>query len=43
MIFSAILYSIDGRASAKCDEAVRAAGRARQEYEIALHLAQRAG
>jgi len=42
VVFSAILYMIDGRASAKCDEAVRAAGRAQQDYEIAQHLARRA-
>ena len=41
IVFSAILYIIDGRASARCDEAVRAAGRARQDYEIAVALAER--
>ena len=35
--FSAFLYSLDSRASDKCDEAVRAAGRARQAYELASH------
>jgi hypothetical protein len=35
--FSALLYSLDSRASDKCDEAVRAAGRARQAYELAAH------
>jgi hypothetical protein len=42
LLFSAGLYSFDTAASTKCDEAERAAGRARQAYEIALHLAQRA-
>jgi len=35
--FSALLYSLDTRASDKCDEAVRTAGRARQAYELASH------
>ena len=35
--FSALLYSWDSRESDKCDEAVRAAGRARQAYELASH------
>jgi hypothetical protein len=39
--FSAILYSMDSRASDKCDQAVRAAGRARQAYELASHPSQR--
>jgi hypothetical protein len=39
--FSALLYSLDSRASDKCDEAVRAAGRARQAYELASHAARR--
>ena len=39
--FSAFLYSLDSRASDKCDEAVRAAGRARQAYELASHPSQR--
>ena len=39
--FSALLYTLDSRASDKCDEAVRAAGRARQAYELASHPSQR--
>jgi hypothetical protein len=39
--FSALLYSLDSRASDKCDAAVRAAGRARQAYELASHAARR--
>jgi hypothetical protein len=39
--FSAFLYSFDSRASEKCDAAVRAAGRARQAYELASHSANR--
>jgi hypothetical protein len=39
--FSAFLYSLDSRASDKCDEAVRAAGRARQAYELASHPSRR--
>jgi hypothetical protein len=39
--FSALLYSLDSRASDKCDEAVRAAGRARQAYELASYSARR--
>jgi hypothetical protein len=35
--FSAILYVIDTAASDKCDAAVKAAGRARQAYELASH------
>ena len=42
LVFSAILYSLDTARSDECDKAVRAAGRARQAYEIALHLSQRA-
>ena len=38
--FSAFLYSFDSRASDKCDEAMRAAGRARQAYELASHAAR---
>jgi hypothetical protein len=38
--FSALLYSWDSRESDKCDEAVRAAGRARQAYELASHPSQ---
>jgi len=37
--FSAFLYTLDSRASDKCDAAVRAAGRARQAYELASHPA----
>jgi hypothetical protein len=37
MVFSAVLYAIDGAASRKCDDATRAAGRARQAYELASH------
>jgi hypothetical protein len=40
LAFSAFLYSLDSRASDKCDEAVRAAGRARQAYELASHPSQ---
>jgi hypothetical protein len=39
--FSALLYSLDSRASDRCDEAVRAAGRARQAYELASHVTRR--
>lgn len=39
--FSALLYSFDTRASDRCDEAVRAAGRARQAYELASHPSRR--
>jgi len=39
--FSALLYTWDSRESDKCDEAVRAAGRARQAYELASHPSQR--
>ena len=39
--FSALLYSLDSRASDKCDEAMRAAGRARQAYELASHGVRR--
>ena len=39
--FSAFLYSWDSRESDRCDEAVRAAGRARQAYELASHPSQR--
>ena len=39
--FSALLYSFDTRASDRCDEAQRAAGRARQAYELASHPSQR--
>ncbi len=41
--FSALLYTYDSRASDKCDEAVRAAGRARQAYELASHPSRHAG
>jgi hypothetical protein len=41
--FSALLYSLDSRASDRCDEAVRAAGRARQAYELASHPSRRRG
>jgi hypothetical protein len=37
LVFSATLYKFDTRASIKCDEAERAAGRARQAYELARH------
>jgi hypothetical protein len=40
LAFSAFLYSFDSRASDKCDAAVRAAGRARQVYELAAHPSQ---
>ena len=40
LAFSAFLYSFDSRASDKCDQAVRAAGRARQAYELAAHPSQ---
>jgi hypothetical protein len=39
--FSALLYTLDSRASDKCDAATRAAGRARQAYELASHSAPR--
>ena len=39
--FSALLYSWDSRESERCNEAVRAAGRARQAYELASHPSQR--
>jgi hypothetical protein len=39
--FSAILYVIDTAASDKCDAATRAAGRARQAYELASHPSAR--
>src|SRR5262245_26971406 len=42
IVFSLILYTIDGRAAARCDEAVRAAGRARQAYELASYAAEHA-
>ena len=35
--FSAMLYVIDTNASDKCDAATKAAGRARQAYELASH------
>ncbi len=35
LLFSMVLFEIDTRLSRKCDEAVRAAGRARQAYELA--------
>jgi hypothetical protein len=35
--FSAILYVMDTAASEKCDAAIKAAGRARQAYELASH------
>ncbi len=38
--FSGSLYTFDTRASTKCDEAVRAAGRARQAYELASQRSQ---
>ena len=38
---SAFLYAWDSRESDRCDEAVRAAGRARQAYELAAHPPQR--
>lgn len=41
--FSALLYVVDSRASDKCDQTVRAAGRARQAYELASHPSRRAG
>ena len=41
--FSGFLYTTDTRASDRCDQAVRAAGRARQAYELASHPSQRAG
>ena len=41
MVFSAVLYAIDGAASRKCDDATRAAGRARQAYELASHPSAR--
>jgi hypothetical protein len=37
MVFSAVLYAVDDAASRKCDNATRAAGRARQAYELASH------
>jgi hypothetical protein len=40
--FSALLYVIDTAASDKCDAATRAAGRARQAYELASHPSARA-
>jgi hypothetical protein len=39
--FSSVLYWWDTRASEKCDQAVRAAGRARQDYELASHPSRR--
>ena len=41
--FSAILYVIDTAASDKCDAASKAAGRARQAYELASHPSTDAG
>jgi hypothetical protein len=40
--FSALLYIWDSRASDKCDEADRAAIRARQDYEIAMQRGKHA-
>jgi hypothetical protein len=40
LAFSAFLYVWDTRASDKCSEALRAAGRARQAYELADHPSQ---
>ncbi len=39
--FSALLYSYDSRASDRCDEAMRAAGRAQQDYELARQPSRR--
>jgi hypothetical protein len=40
LAFSGSLYTFDTRASARCDEAVLAAGRARQAYERASDPSQ---
>jgi hypothetical protein len=37
IVFSMILFTIDSAASEKCDRAQRAAGRARQAYELASY------
>jgi hypothetical protein len=41
LALSALLYVFDTAASDKCDAATRAAGRARQAYELASHPSQR--